>query len=187
MTHRLTAKDTTCRTAVCSVCGPVRILRAGNGWVCATKHREHQRAHRRRNPGRPRSQSTNPHRLEAIDHQTRRSSCSVCGPVRVVPWARGWICPTRAAELGRVVEQAEPQPYCRDCAAADGVRVWLDADGTCPRCAETDLSIELAKLAAHQRSVPEDATQAGLHIIGMGDPYEMLDYESAVPGWRTIA
>ena len=185
--HSLSERDTTARSATCSVCGPVRIQRAGTGWVCAIKQKEHGRAWRARNPQRNHGRGHNPHQLTARSALLRSATCSTCGPVEIQPWARGWICSTRAHELGRVVPQDAPQEHCRDCKAADGVLVWLTA-GACSRCAEIDLGMEFAKLAADDRLVADmvDWAADGLHVASLGDPYAMPDYESAVPGWKTL-
>lgn len=178
MRHHLEGKDLLTREAHCSVCGPVRTVRGGNGWVCGSKHARNRRASDRRRVGRDRS-SANRHRLEWHDPDTRTGLCSLDGAVEIEPWGRGWICPVRSRELGRTVPQAAPQRWCSDCMAADGVKVWLADDG-CPRCAETDL----AALLRERR--PGEHLEEGLHLAPGGDPYWMPEYESAVPGWRTI-
>jgi hypothetical protein len=67
--------------------------------------------------------------------------------------------------------------------------VYLRADGSCPRCSDPatlDLGAQLRELEyGFDRSgerVPE-----GMHVAYEDDdPYDMPDYESAVPGWRTL-
>src|SRR5512139_3984848 len=148
--HSLSEKDTEARKATCSICGPVRIGKAGTGWVCATKQKEHTANWRARHPERDHGRGANPHQLTERVVADRTARCVKCGPVAIEPWARGWICSNRAKELGRVVQQEKPQAHCRDCMAADGVLVWLGADG-CARCNETDLNAMFAADAADDR------------------------------------
>lgn len=186
--HSLSERDTDARTAVCSIDGPVTIRKSGTGWACAVKVNAQARETKRRNPARKHT-SDSPHRLEWKDPETRSGVCPIDGPVDIVPWGGGWVCRVRATELGVTNPQDKPQGYCRDCVVADAVFVWLDAEGNCSRCAETDLNAEFAKLAADDRLMAdvEDWSEAGINLVTLGDPYEMPDYESAVPGWKTIA
>ncbi len=181
--HHLTDRDLETRTAVCSVCGPVGVIKAGNGWTCATRH---GRAARRRARLVPRSRSTgrSPHHLTDHDPESRTGTCPVCGPVSIVPWGRGWACAQRATELGRVRQQEAPQEWCQDCRAADGTLVWLPTEGPCPRCgAGSDLARGLRELEDARKAM--EGLPPGFHLTG-GDPYEMPEYESVVPGWKTI-
>lgn len=185
--HHLSDKDPVARSATCSVCGPVRIGKAGRGWACSVKMKEHTRRWRAKNPNRDHGRGKNPHALESRDVPARRAVCAKCGPVEIEPWARGWICSNRARQLGRVVKQETVQQHCLDCKAADGVLVWL-TDGACLRCAEVHLDAELAKLADDERLMADllEWAEAGLHLVGPSDPYAMPEYESAVPGWKTL-
>jgi hypothetical protein len=172
----------------------VKISRSGGGWVCAEKAKANSRSWKERNPQRSRT-SSNPHILSWKSVEDGRGLCSIDGPVTIVPWGRGWICETKARYLGRVSHQNVPLKWCRDCWAemegdVDRYRVWLRADGTCPRCSEPmDLNMEFKKMAADERL--RDAAAglvdiAGVQIVGLRDPYAMDEYESAVPGWKTI-
>lgn len=178
--HSLAERDVERRTATCSACGPVKIQRAGNGWTCGTRANAQSRKQKRKNPDRDRESKTE-HTLVAP------GVCAKCGPVNQVANGRGWMCAKRAAELGRVNHQDKPQGYCRDCQILDGDIVWLTSDG-CPRCLETSLHAMFAKDAADERLMADfdDWGEQGLHLVGMADPYSMADYESAVPGWKTI-
>jgi hypothetical protein len=190
MTHHLTERDLDRRIATCSVDGPVKIRRSGTGWVCAEKAKANVRAYKNRHPERDRS-SKSDHQLTEKDPPTRLARCSVCGVVDMVPTGRGWACATRAKELGRVNHQDAPQTWCRDCWAemegdADRYRVWLLADGTCPRCSTgQDLHAELRDLEHNRRVLDDAGLGPGFHIVSP-DPYAMPDYESAVPGWHTL-
>lgn len=186
MTHSLSEKNPETRRGTCSVCGPVRIQRSGTGWVCGTKHNATARASKRRRPDRERESKTE-HVLDWQDPVLRSGLCRKCGPVDIVAWGRGYACAVRATELGVVNPQSEPARYCDSCKPLDGDVVWLTADG-CPRCLETDLNAMLAQDAADRRLTDGvyDEFGEGFSIVGPSDPYEMPDYESAVPGWKTI-
>lgn len=184
MIHHLTDRQPASRRASCSVCGPVKMQRSGTGWVCATKGRANSRAWKRRNPDRDRG-GRSEHELVGKARGAR--VCAKCGPVATVPVGRGVMCANRAIELGRVNHQDAPQRPCPDCLAADGTVVY-PTDGECRRCEETDLGAELARAAADERLLAgvDDWAEAGLQLVGAVDPYAMPDYESAVPGWRTL-
>lgn len=181
MTHSLTDKDLEKRTGTCSVCGPVKIAQSGNGWACYNRQRERTNRWKRKHPEH-RKPSTNPHRL--TDRKGGQATCAVCGPVAIVPWGRGYICKERATQLGRTRQQAAPAPYCQDCKDDDGKIIPLE-DGHCPRCALT-----LNQMFANQRELAGQVEHFELDgaytIVGDPDPYAMPDYESAVPGWKTI-
>lgn len=186
MTHRLSDRDTEARTATCSVCGPVKIQRAGNGWTCGNRANAQSRKQKRANPQRDRTSKTE-HVLEWQNAETRTGLCRVDGAVTIVPYGRGYACEERAKELGRVNHQDAPQGWCRDCGAEmeDGPRIWLLSDGTCPRCSTgQDLGAELRELESAMRAAA--GLGDGFHIAPQGDPYAMPAYESAVPGWHTI-
>lgn len=182
--HHLREKDPDDRTALCSVCGPTRIAPVGRGWICVEVKRRANRRWAQSHPDRPRA--SGPHRLEWQDRETLTGLCPTDGAVDIVPWGRGYACATRAKELGRVHQQEAPQTFCADCRVADGVIVWLTTEGECPRCQETNLNLQLASQEADRRLAAE-LLEPGMHVIGLGDPYEMPSNESAVPGWRTIA
>jgi hypothetical protein len=74
-THRMSNVDSTARTADCSVCGPVRVYRSGNGVRCSTT-RKQQSLKYRGSYG-----SRNKRRKIAAD----RGRCDHCGFVAVDP------------------------------------------------------------------------------------------------------
>ena len=188
MRHSLTEKNVDTRRGTCSVDGEVRIQKSGTGWVCGEKHNAAARASKARNPERDRGSKTE-HPLGWHDGELRTGECRKCGPVEIVPNGRGYMCATRAKELGRVNHQDAPQTSCRDCWAemegdADRYRVWLRADGVCPRCSTgQDLHAGLRQQEDVQHQMAE--LEPGFHLVG-GDPYAMPEYESAVPGWKTL-
>lgn len=185
MIHHLTEKDTGARTGRCSVCGPVGIRKAGTGWTCAERQKAANRASKRRHPRRE-HRGANPHRLTEKNPRTRTAVCVKDGTTSIVPWGRGWICAERAKELGRVTVQTAPLAYCRDCRAEDDSTIWLLADGSCPRCSSGKvLSQELKRVQDYQQAMAAAGLGAGFHLEPI-DPYAMPEYESAVPGWRTL-
>lgn len=163
-THRLADKDRDARTATCSVCGPVKILPAGRGWVCATKKRAQKAEWAAANPERVAASRARPgaHRLtyialDARGSQTKLADCSICGAVVAVPWGRGWICKTRAEEL-RKIHQNAPAQRCRDC------KNWQTTltEGRCPACLL--LSTPHRSLDSMYRPEPQWATTVDLLI-----------------------
>lgn len=131
--HSLSQRDPEARTAVCSICGPVGIYRAGRGFVCANKQREMNRRWAERNPGNAAASRQKPgaHRITDQGGSTGYT-CVLCGPVDVVPWGRGWTCGNRAREL-RTNQQGAPVQRCPDC------KRWLSSefdavDGRCQAC-----------------------------------------------------
>ena len=186
--HRLTGKDLSTNTATCSVCGPVGIAKAGNGFQCEIKKKASQKAWRQAHPERSaadrRRRST--HELFAHDYVGRKATCSVCGPTDLVYWGRGDICGVRARELRSVQEEAPSRP-CRECLLIDGIRVYPTGD-VCSRCtdpARCDTGKALRYAAG--RGADLDGVDDGFTVEDItGDPYAMDDYESAVPGWRTL-
>lgn len=189
MRHSLTDKDPVTLRSTCSVCGPVKMQRAGNGYACANRANATSRASKRRHPNRERRSKTE-HRLTWKDPESRTGTCAVCpDPVGIVPYGRGWACPNGEEASKRVNHQDAPQAYCRDCLVADDVLVWL-TDGACSRCADTDLNAMLARHADSRRTsslLTKEELEAGFHLEGVVvDPEWMPDYESAVPGWKTL-
>jgi hypothetical protein len=182
--HHLESKDTEARKARCSVCGPVRILPAGRGWVCAVKKREQKREWSRANADRVRAsrQRQGAHRLSCLDTINRAARCAVCGGVDIVPWGRGFTCGNRAREL-RKVQQEAPTPRCptcndwhpwRDCALVP----YKTLDQVMPREIVTyDGALEVL-VRTGMRELPEDRrdrTVPGLKTIG--------DYNQVSPEW----
>ena len=184
--HSLTEKDTEKRTGVCSVDGKVKIQRSGTGWACGVKANATSRESKRRKPDFGRGKESE-HKLTFSDPVTRAGACPVCGAVEIVAYGRGWACPNTPGAKARVNQQDAPQEHCRDCMAADGVLVWKSVDG-CARCAETELNALLAQQAADERVMArlDQDDWGGMHLEGLIDPYYVPEYESAVPGWRTL-
>lgn len=172
MIHHLTEKDPELRRAVCSVCGSTDIKPAGRGWRCATKSRLDNRLYFRDHPER-RSKKESAHRLED-------GECAMCGPVQPVPYGRGWACPN-----GTTRRQANPN-LCRDCLDV-GDRVDL-VDGWCPRCSRSLNQILLDEADTHRQLAAAGLGDwSGFSLVGGWlDPEYMPDYETAVPGWKTL-
>lgn len=186
MKHSLLEKDPETRRGKCAIDGDVRIQKSGTGWVCGEKHNAAARASKARHPERSRSSKTE-HQLTFQNPKTGTGICAKCDVVEIVAWGRGYACPNGEAAKTRTHFQDRPASYCDACKILDGDIVWLTADG-CPRCNETDLNAMFAKDAADGRLMGgTDWAEQGMHIVGLADPYEMPDYESAVPGWQTIA
>lgn len=214
--HSLSGKNIENLTGVCSVCGPVAIRRSGTGYQCATKKAQSHKAWVSANPEqaaanrRHRSQ----HVLADRDRQNMTATCSKCGPVKLTPWGRGVICANLAATR-RTVQEKSSQGTCRECWIIDGSKVWLSADGTCPACKAWDGSSwsDVGRGAGHDDYVGtapprptrtngwlDEVTRLGLpwtdepyrsgftitHPLARegGDP--MPDYETAIPGWKTL-
>lgn len=152
--HRLSAKDPDNLRAVCSVCGPVDIRRAGNSFQCAVKKAQGKKAWKARNPDRVAASrnGNNPHILHSQKSDT--AICVLCGPVDTVPWGRGRVCGVMARQR-RSVQESVPHGRCMSCwvevdPGVDVVEVeegekppvlrrhvvWLRADGSCPRCSD---------------------------------------------------
>jgi len=186
MKHSLTNKDTTALVAECSVCGTgAGIAKAGRGWVCREARREAQRAFRAAHPERVREWKKRPpskHRLTKRDGTP--DTCAICGPVTPVVMGRGWGCPVRAKEIGRKNFADAPQPKCLLCSSC-----YLDRFGACPKCDEPeDDSMYLpTESRAYQRmnSVAAMWEDAGFSIVG-GESRLDSDYQSVVPGWKTL-
>lgn len=174
--HRLTEKDTTGRSALCCICGPVKILPAGRGWVCATKKLQRKREWAAANPDRVAASRAKPgiHRLTS--REDRQGVCAVCGPVEVVPWGRGWTCSNRSQQLRRI-QQSKPAERCLDC------RAWYTSlnDGRCESCTimNTPYQSMIALLSTREFSeIPDDGkdrTVPALKTIGDKD---------VAPEWR---
>jgi hypothetical protein len=203
--HSLSGKNTENLTGVCSVCGPVAIRRSGTGYQCANKKAQSHKAWASANPEqaaanrRHRSQ----HVLADRDRQNMTATCSKCGPVKLTPWGRGVICATLAASR-RTVQEKSSQGTCRECWIIDGSKVWLTAAG-CPACLAWAPSLEprpaerrdiggrevteLTRLGFYQYDDDEAHDEpygSGFSIVQDRDDHEVPDYETAVPGWRTL-
>lgn len=193
--HRLTEVDKGARTANCAVCGPTRIASKGDGrWRCATKKAEHNRRHAKAHPEtvrRNRMYRPSPHKLSTRDGS--RTWCAKCEEVvEPVAQGRGWMCPNRAKELNRKGMKA-PATKCPKC-----LTVFLTAGGKCLACDDRygmDLGYALkvdeyssAREAAEMRRLLGDdfsANDYGFTIVDGETPLDD-DYESVVPGWRTL-
>ena len=192
--HRLTDRDPVLRTAVCSICGPVRMSRNGKSWMCSNKKADLRASWYNRNPRRAKPSE---HALTSKDTQNRLGICPVCGPVEIVPYARGWACANRAAELGH--SQAEPHPKCSVCGNYHSRHnpvsptsgqceacARLLYQGTEPRGPSDEAAMAQAFGPAH---AAHDGTSLGAHMVTNFEwmnPEYIPDYESAVPGWKTI-
>lgn len=144
--HRLSGRDLETMTAVCAVCGPVRVASRGRGrWVCANRkaEREASRSPRRRQAGGRRSR----HRLGVVEAGV--ATCATCGPVRAVPYGTGFACENTPGVRAGAARQGEPAATCpahtvpadREVTHPDGsvtvVRKWIQylrRDGSCARC-----------------------------------------------------
>lgn len=205
--HRLTNKDASTLTGECSVCGLVAIRKAGNGFQCATKMSQRHKAWVSANPDKAAEnrRHRSDHVLTAKDRQNMTAVCGKCGDVKLVPWGRGVICGNLAATR-RTVQEASSQGTCRECWIIDERKVWLGANGVCPACAAWEPSVEarpeerrdpggrqaleLMHLGFYRYDDdPEDTDEpygAGFSIRPEGDPYQIEDFDSAVPGWKTL-
>lgn len=193
--HHLVEKDPSTQTGQCSVCGLVAIRKSGNGFMCAVKKAEAQKAWKRRNPEKVAAhrRTRSEHGLFNRDYVKLTAECVVCGPVGMTPWGRGYAC-SKLADARRSVQEAAPQTWCRSCwaetaSSRERTKVYLRADGTCPRCddpATLDLGSQLRDLEYGYRTTGERIPE-GMHVVYEDDdPYFMPEYESAVPGWRTV-
>ena len=190
--HSLTEKDEQTLTGNCSVCGFVAIRKAGNGYQCAVKKAENQRAWRQANPVKSSAdrRRRSEHSLFSHDYVRLTATCVVCGPVGLTAWGRGYACATRAAELRAVQEQA-PTGWCRECWIIDADRVWLDASGDCPRCedpARYTLGVIAPERVRRDNSLAAEYAGAGFSVVSVDDdPYAMPEDESVVRGWTRSA
>ena len=190
--HSLVGKDLTNLRATCSVCGPVAIRKAGNGYVCSVKKAESHKSWTERNPDKAAANRrvSSAHTLTDRDYVKLTATCAICGPATMAMWGRGYACAALATER-RDVQETRIQEWCRECWAEmegkpDRTKVYLLADGTCPRHDDLDaLDLSLMLKEHEQRAADWDGIPPGFHEPGP-DPYAMPDYEAAVPGWRTI-
>lgn len=194
--HRLSEKDTGTLTATCSVCGLVAIRKSGTGYQCAVKKAATHKSWASRNPDKAAAnrQASSEHRIFDRDYVALTAKCSVCGPVDLLPYGRGYACGNRAREL-RSVQEDGVQRHCSTCwmessGARGRRRVYLLADGTCPRCDDDralDTGAALRDLEHAMTRGAGGTVPAGFHVVHEGfDPYAVDDYESAVPGWRVL-
>lgn len=199
--HSLTDRDTSTMTATCSVCGPVGIRTSGTGYQCSVKKAA---AHQQWAKGNPEKAAANrrsrsDHRLSGKDTEARKAVCSVCGPVALTPWGRGFACANLAASR-RTVQEKAPSGFCRECQIIDDKLVWLKADGVCPSCSDTE--DRWSHIPAERRD-PGGRQAADLDWLGLevdedeqygtgfslsDDPeaYSIPEEESAVYGWKTL-
>lgn len=198
--HRLTEKDKVALTATCSICGPaVRIAKNGKyGFVCVVGRREAKKRWAKAHPEKAKENRrfrASPHRLEVRDGSPDR--CPICGPVEPVAWGRGWMCPTRAAELNRR-PAAAPTPKCPKC-----LTLFVTAAGTCLACDDRE-AVDLG----HSIMVDEHLKRANRRnpawqsLVADGEDaddrlafgYSVVEggllltdeNESAVKGWKTL-
>lgn len=200
-THRLDDKDRDARTATCSVCGPVKILPAGRGWVCANKKRAQKAQWAAANPEKVAASRARPgaHRLMVSDGTL--GQCLLCGEVPVVPWGRGYACKVRADQL-RQKHQDSPALRCRDC---KGWNTEL-SEGRCTACRllhtphrsldlmprtepQWDHTVDLLirRHLSEPRDDGRDRTNPGLKVIGSREvPEEWLWAVQPNPDWSRL-
>lgn len=182
--HSLSQKDEVARTATCSICGPVSIRPAGRGWVCLVKHNANRRRSRLASPDRgakSRGKKTpSAHRLQ--NRTGGQDVCAVCGPVTSIPQGRGWMCPTRARELGWVKTPAAPQPKCDRC-----LEQYLTAAGTCPACDDPmNYSVSYGLRAMALSASANAASDIFTSYVEAGDDdnagFSVSPYDPPLPG-----
>lgn len=195
--HSLTAKDTTARTATCSVCGPVEIRPAGAGWVCLNKKRANEAGWRARNPERVRDgrRARSAHHLTEWNPETGLAYCPVDGwvPRQAVP--RGWMCSVRAVEMGRTLDPTRvPDERCQVCehfGSEDNPLV----DGLCGfhrgrNWGTRNLAHGLGTFYTYseERDHALAVASNGGRLVGLqaydAQAAKVRAKESAVPGWR---
>ena len=193
--HSLSEKDTDRRTARCAICGPVKMRRKGNTWVCANKRKEinDRWAQKNQDKVNARRNVVSAHHLLQTDAKTMTGVCPICGPVAIVAWGRGYLCAVRAGEL-RQVDQERPMKRCWKCRTWDSERNPV-TDEVCQRCTEElqpgrTLGYMPGGRAHTVESLREatfylEVEEAGMHVGFPDDPYA-LDDQEAVPGWKTI-
>ena len=203
-THRLTNKDLSTLTATCSVCGPVGIRKSGTGHQCAIKKSQAFKDWASANPEKAavNRRRKSEHILTRKDRQNMTARCQKCGDVKLVPWGRGVICGNLAG-IRRTVQESSSRGACRECWLIDGSKVWLRGDGSCPACSAWSPSLEvrpeerrdpgdreageLKRLGFYEPGEFTEAYGSGFSVAGdLMDPYQIEDYDSAVPGWRTL-
>ena len=190
--HSLKNKDLATLTGECSVCGFVAIRKSGNGYQCAVKKAEAHRSWTQRNPEKAASnrQQRSDHQLYNRDYRALTADCSACNrEVDLVMFGAGYACGVRARELRSVQQETLAGQWCRECQIIDGYRVRLTADG-CPRCNDprlSDLGASLRDAEHNGNRAADQGVPAGFHVEREGfDAYAMPEYESAVPGWKTL-
>jgi hypothetical protein len=199
--HRLTILDAETRQGLCSICGPIRLARNGKSWVCSVQKADLRASWYNRNK---RKAKPSAHALVEKDPVNRLGICPIDGPVDIVPFARGWACSVRAAELNH--HQAEPHAKCSVCGNFDSRHNPVSPTGSqgqlrCEACArllyqgtEPNVLADTSVIAAaFGSSVGRDGHQggghSGAHMVSNFEwlnPEYMPDYESAVPGWKTL-
>lgn len=187
--HRLLNKDLTTMTGECSVCGFIGVAKSGRGFMCGEKKKAVTSNWRERNPEKAAAnrRQRSDHELFRRDYLKLTAECAKCGPVGMTPWGRGYSCSNRASEL-RAVQESKPAQACRECWIVDGDRVY-PVGGVCPRCADGRQSrLGSALRDAEHRASGLDGVPPGFMTVDLDslDPYDVPEYESAVPGWRTV-
>lgn len=178
--HSLTNKNLEALTATCAVCGDgVRVRVSRGKWICVAGNRQARARYRKAHPDRAaadRKFRPSKHRLQ--NRKGGEDICSICGPVVSVPQGWGYMCPTRAVELGWKPTQSDPQPLCPSCK-----KRHLDNMGACPLC---DEPLPRYDQRPGQEWDPYDEFDAaGLSVRdGFADLSDAN--ESAVAGWKTL-
>lgn len=184
--HHLVEKDLSTMTGNCSVCGFVAIAKSGRGFQCDVKKKANTASWRERNPERSNAnrRRRSDHELFGRDYLALTAKCVKCGPVSMTPWGRGYTCSTRANEL-RAVQEEKPATPCRECWLLDGDRVYL-VNGACPRCDDPRLYDTGAQLRDSGVGYSARELPDGFTVTDISVDYDVPEYESAVPGWRTV-
>lgn len=190
--HRLTNRDESTLTAECSVCGFVSMRKAGNGFMCAVKKADAQKAWASKSPAKAAAnrRQRSDHTLFNRDYTRLTADCSACQTeVDLVMYGAGYACGVRARELRTVQQATMAGQRCRECAIIDGPAKAprVRADGTCPRCEDPRLSDTGSVLRDQEYAYglgAEEHVPDGMHVVLDGDDaYGMPDDEAAVPGW----
>jgi hypothetical protein len=190
--HRLSAINPSSLRAFCSRCGETECRRSGEGYVCLNARRDAQQRWRREHPERDATtKGPSPHRLTWKDLTTMTGGCPIDGVVPIVAFARGYTCGVRAAEL-RSKQQSEPTPRCMECGRFATGYNEVSPTGLCQRCAKdldwatTQWSREGDVGQLRDRGLSSDAYRL-LSEYDLHHPEGYVpDYESAVPGWKTL-
>ena len=128
MRHTLSDKDSESYTATCSVCGANAEVTRGKKIVCAVARREARARWREGHPAASRADRAKPSKHRLRNRKGGSDICSLCGPIQSAPWGIGFMCPTRAKELGWTPPLA-PVPRCTRCN-----KYPLDSAAKCIAC-----------------------------------------------------
>lgn len=101
--HRLTNKDFSLRTAICSSCGPVKIGKHGKHWRCSQNHAAYTRDFKAKA------------KLSRDPVRERSTACEICGHEKPLCWDhdhqtglhRGWLCTNCNIGLGSFFDDVQ--------------------------------------------------------------------------------